>query len=219
MARRNIDVYYDVARRALLTATDTIARDTEYPYLYFTEKPLVRLRLVSGAVATPYTFLSSDMSYVVSIDGDYDTTKQPYVRSVEEDINVAGDWGDASPEAGKFSIRLNSNTASAATALGTTSEVNGSRMEFKGYKDGDLIFALAFPFRFFNLMDPQVVSLETLDAFYAVVDDRYVRKNTEGANWRVAPDGKTIELFDPIDGLFHPLVLNGGVIGIGEGVE
>jgi hypothetical protein len=211
-------VYYDVARRALLSATGAIARDTEYPYLYFTEKPLVRLRLVDGDKAIAYTGLSSGMSFVVSIDADYDVTKEPYVRSVDEDINVEGDWDDVDVEAGKLSIRLNSNTVTAQDALGTSAEASGSRLEFKGYLDGDLIFAVSFPFRFFNLMDPRITSLDNLDAFYAVIDSRYIRKNTEGANWRVAPDGKTVELFDSTDGFFYPLVLNNGVIGRGEAV-
>lgn len=46
----------------------------------------------------------------------------------------------------------------------------------------------------------------------------YVKKNAAGSNMRVSVDGTRWEIYDPADGLFHPLILNAGVLGVGEGV-
>jgi hypothetical protein len=221
--RRTIDIYYDVTGKCLLSSTGEIARESDYPYVYFTEEPLVRLRLVSGSIDDSYTGLSSDLSFVASVANDYTHSSAPIARSVgATDINQTGDWDeieDSNYVYDKFAIRLNLNTETAETAVGATSEAKNAKMEFKAYSEGKLVFAISFPMRVFNLMDPSIVSLATLDDMVIPLDDRYVKKNNEGANWRIAADGSAIELFDDVDGLFHPLILSGGVLGQGEGRE
>ena len=175
MERRTISIIYDVTGKRLLSPTGETARESEYPYLYFTEKPLVLLTLVDGTVSTPYLGLTGDLSFIASIDNNYDRNQDPLTRSVDDDINVAGDWDEVEDSSGftfdKFSIRVNASTSSLEEIIGTTAEAKNAKMEFKAYSGQDLIFAIAFPFRVYNLMDVEVEPLIALTGLNYFIKD------------------------------------------------
>lgn len=175
MERRIISVIYDVTGKRLLSPTGESARENEYPFLYFTEKPLVRLTLVDGALGVPYLGLIGDLTFTASIDNNYDRNVDPLTRSVDDDINVPGDWDEVEDSSGfeydKFAIRVNASTESLEVAIGTSAEAKNAKMEFKAYSGEDLLFAISFPFRVYNLMDVSVEPLVTLAGLNYFIKD------------------------------------------------
>lgn len=115
-SRRQIDVWYDKDGDRLL---DESGRTINPPVLYYGEQGLLLLRVVKSDL-TAYDGFASDDVFSAAIDTGPGLETAPMVATAAAAINVAGDWADADPTAGKFSIRLDAYTTPFDTAIGTS---------------------------------------------------------------------------------------------------
>ena len=72
---REIDVYYDVVNDELYKddgeGAGLILTDREIPFLYYKEKPMIHLQLVTDVALTPYADLDDTWNANVVIDNDF----------------------------------------------------------------------------------------------------------------------------------------------------
>lgn len=162
MARkRYIDIYYNVTDGVLQDATGVELASSLTPYIHYQEKPMVRLQLVTDSSNTAYTELSeSSGDYTVSIviDSDFDSASDPYCRTIDSSINVAGEWksdGNADIGQGEFSIPLDGNNTDFNSRIGTARAKTDTLFEIQLRDAGDstIIAAFRFPFFCLGLMD------------------------------------------------------------------
>jgi hypothetical protein len=116
--------------------------------------------LVVDAALTPVSVLDDTLTFKAVVDDDFDSNSDPWIRASNADINVNGDWDEstgavgANEAAGRFSIRLNADTAAYETGIGTSRIKEGTRFGFYAYDGATLIFGVDFAFSCKNVMDP-----------------------------------------------------------------
>lgn len=214
MARRNIDVYFDMQRSLLLTSTGSNITDVQLPRIYYQEKPLLRVTFVSGNVSTPYTGFDTGQTFSAAIATDWLHETAPVCRSSHSDINVVGDWGDASITGGKFSVRIDANTSEYATMVNGV-QYKSAWFEFKAFDtDGDLQVSALFSLNAYNLLDPTSSPDPNVSENFGPYDSRYVGRNFSGANYRTSPDGKALQLWDADMAQWRSLLITGGTLGL-----
>lgn len=158
MSRRVQPVYWDVVNQKLYDSTSAAIRAERVPYIIFREKIIVELHLVTDSALTPYTEQSDSWTYTASLDSDYDHTTAVMCKTLDADINKAGDWspdssGQATASEGEFSIRLDADTSSFQSKVGTLPEVRGTLLELLGWDGTTLVSAIRFRFRALNIID------------------------------------------------------------------
>jgi len=132
MARRTMDIWFNVNTGTLLDSAGNELRTSSYPYIYFKEKPLLRLRLVVNNGLTEYTYMSATDSITVIIDNDYDRTTNEICKTYNTVINQPGDWtsgGTADKTLGQLSIPLDGDTSAFDTKIGKSKELSDCFME------------------------------------------------------------------------------------------
>jgi hypothetical protein len=120
---------------------------------------------VDGSINNPIEVFDGTETFTASVDSDFDHSTDPMCKTLDANINKVGDWyGDqgssgggtqADPTTGEFSIRLDANNSSYQDKISTDSEENSTLFELLAYEagTGDLIYAIQFDFRCFNIID------------------------------------------------------------------
>jgi len=152
---RQIEIYYDVENRKLKDSAFNVLNEQTYPIIYFEEQPIAQVQLLNGD-NSDYTQLTGALSFSAVIDDDFDSEDDAYTKTLNENINVSGDWksgGDADYTQGEISIKLDANNTNYETKIGT-SRKNKAYMEIQ-VKDtgGDLVAVFEFPHICYNLRD------------------------------------------------------------------
>lgn len=113
---RPIDVYYDIENRIVVDSISNLkSKKKILPAIYYGERVLLRLHLLTPGSDSYnyYTGLPAEAVFTAYLNDtvlDTSETFTPMCLAVNSDINVEGDWSEASPSAGKLSIRLDANT-------------------------------------------------------------------------------------------------------------
>ena len=171
---RIVTIYYDVNENVLRNSSGEQIRKEEYPFIIYKEKPIVNLYLVTDSSLTAYTGLGAvGEVYSASIDSDFDHSTGLMCKTLDANINKAGDWqddsdGTADPGEGEFSIRLNANNSTFQTKVGTSEEKTNTVFELQAFDSagGDLIFVRQIPFRCYNIVDDDGSVPPGLDSQY-----------------------------------------------------
>ncbi len=161
MNRRIVDLWYDVENRMLITENGTSQEAAPTPYVFFKENILIRLRLMKYDVTTSayiaYTDLAATDVFSFALDDDYDYTSELWIKENNSSINVAGDWesgGTADPTLGEISIRIDMNTTSIESALGTTSAIAGiAELQIRPLGEIAISGCMSWAMSVFNLVD------------------------------------------------------------------
>jgi hypothetical protein len=159
MSKRIIDIWWDVVIRAHYDSAEPGNRlnAPAYPGIWYKEKPLVRLRLVTDAAKTAYTDLSAAYTYSAAVDSDWNSATDPMCKTLDANINVTGDWesgGTADPALGQFSIRLDADNTEFRDKIGTDESIQISGMDLYAFEGTDRGFITSMPFYCFNVRDP-----------------------------------------------------------------
>lgn len=191
MAQRIMEFWWNLVDRQYQDALGTPINLQQYPWIIYKEKPMARLHLVTDTSNTPYGGLSAAYTYQAAVDDDFDHASVVMCKTLNADINVPSDWGSIAPAAGRFAIRLDADTATFDTALGTEQERRACWFELQGFEDGtgDIIFVAQMPFRCYNLVDDGgAVPPEPTEDYYikAESDARYASKTY----WEHFTDGE-----------------------------
>jgi len=133
MARREIDILFDVDNRRQIDSAGSLANPQS---VFYREQPLIRLTLVRSDL-TAYTGLPADGTFSACLDNNFDSTDTLMAKTLDAGINVPGDWADADPAAGKISIRLDCKTASYKAKVGTAERLTTTKLELQGYESGE----------------------------------------------------------------------------------
>ena len=213
MSRRTIDIYYDVVSNVLRNSSGARLNQRLYEFVIYKEKPLVRLRLVTDEDLTAYTAFDASMTYSAAIDKDFDHDSALMCKTLNADINRPSDWGDADAATGKFSIRIDANTARYAAVLATAEKKSASMLELQAFDvNGDLVGVVRFPFITYNLMDDNgsVPPAATEDYYTKTESDaRFVRKTANQQRFKV--ESNYFRLWNPDAGDFYAIELRGPV--------
>lgn len=167
---RYIDIYWDVIANVHRNSSGDEVKKNYYPYMFFKEEVIVNLWLVIDSSLTAFTDLDGTEQYGASINHTF-TRQAIMVQTLDAGINVAGDFignssGDADPNNGEFSIRLNGNTANFETAVGTSDpEKKNTKLELRAMNaSGQIVFVTQMPFRAYNLIDDESSTPSTLSS-------------------------------------------------------
>jgi hypothetical protein len=133
MARREIDITYDVDNRRQIDSAGALADPKS---VFYREQPLIRLTLVRSDL-TAYTGLPASGTFTASLDNNFNTADALMAKTLDAGINVSGDWADVDPANGKVSIRLDCKTASYKTKIGTSEKLTNTKLELQGYEVGE----------------------------------------------------------------------------------
>jgi hypothetical protein len=214
MNRRIIEIYYDINNKRFYDASGNIQDSGSYPYIYFQEKPLVQLHLVTNQALAAYTGLTGGESFEAVIEYDFATGTTPLCRTYNSDINLAGDWAATDATQGKLSVRLDASNTRFQEVIGTSAEKSGTQFELVARNiSGDVVFVVRFLFRCYNLMslgtqDPPAPESE----YYKKdeVDAQFMANRANGQGFRKGESG-FLEMYFP-DGKWYrqtPLIVNG----------
>lgn len=213
MARRLVDIYFDVDQGILLNSSGGPAGESQIPRIYYQEEPLFLIRFVKGSLTAPYTGLSVSQTFGAAIASDWSHATAPMCRTLHADINVAGDWAEADLTQGKMSIRLNARTEEYRNVIDGVSNVS-AWFEFKAYdSEGDLQVVFMFNLFAYNLLDP-LSSAEPVIEGWTAFDARYVQRNFAGANHRIKSDGTAIQIWDADMGKWRSILISGGALSL-----
>ncbi len=166
MAKKRIfTVWYDVVNKVIRGSDGSELGKNDYPYIVFREKPLMNLHLVTDDQLTAYADFEGDEVFSAAIDDDFDHSDAVMCKSDNTQINISGDWGgdssgDASSENGEFSIRLDANTTSFQTKIGTNKELRTAYFELLAFdgSDGTMIASFQMEFNTRNILDDEGTS-------------------------------------------------------------
>lgn len=166
---RTIVLYYDVNEDVLRDSDGNALNSNQYPFIYYKERPMVHLLLVTDSALTPYTALSDGDDASVVIDADYNDVTDPYCDTDDALINVVGEWksgGDADKSAGEFSIPLDADNSAFDDAVGASYQIKTTQLELQIWDSSDLQAVFWIPFFIKNLMDRGGVSPEPAGSYY-----------------------------------------------------
>jgi len=161
---REMEIWYNVTDGVLLDSSGTPVRSTRNPYIIFRELMLVKLHLVTDNDFTEFTDWSAADTFVAVIDYDFDHSTDVMCKTLDANINKAGDWNQsdsssaavadgADEDLGRFSIRLDANNSRFETVLGTAASRSGSQLELQAWEAGVLVGVVRMPFNTLNIMD------------------------------------------------------------------
>lgn len=194
---RIVDVYYDVIAGCLRDSAGIALRRESYPYVYYKEQILIRLRLVINSTLAPFTDLTAAMPCSAAIDKTYSTTT-PMIKTANSGINVPLDWSSASKPTGMLSIRIDANTTEFHTAIAANAELTNTYFELQAFDPaGTLAAIFQMPFRCLNIIDDNGATptpAPTLGTF------QFFQRDSDGA-WClriVSPNGDTLRTFEPM---------------------
>lgn len=152
MARRVIDLYYDVNQKLLRNSSGKVLSSLLYPHVTRLEDVLFRVRLVTNANLTAYTGISASDTITATIDVDraIDESDEFMAYAGASSVNVDGDWvGDSSGDdqasvaEGEITIRMDMDTSRAATVFSTKEAVLNGVLEIR-VQDGSSSGANSF---------------------------------------------------------------------------
>lgn len=162
--RRLVDVYWDVVNRVIRDVSGEEIRERLYPYITFREEVIINLHLVTdnSDPGTKYTgaagLIGGSTTFQATIDDDFDHSSVVMCKATDSAINVATEWntsgGNADPLVGEFSIRINGDTSTFQTAVGSGREAKNVLLELQ-IKDGAgaICWSDRIPFRGLNIQD------------------------------------------------------------------
>jgi hypothetical protein len=145
MARRQIEVYFDVDNNRLIDSGGLLASP---PSINYKEQPLLLLHLVRADL-TAYTGLLATDVFTAAIDNDFDGTTDLMCLTSNSGINVPGDWASVSVAGGKLSIRLDAFTATFKSKLGTSSQLTNTYFELQAVPLGETYLSSIFRFQIY----------------------------------------------------------------------
>jgi len=158
MAKRIIDIYFNVLTKRHQNSSGEALAEADYPSIQYTEKPLVRCNLVIDNSNTPFTDLAGTETFSAAIDNDFSHADDPMCKTLNANINVGGDWsagGTADPTQGQVSVRLDADNTAYQTAIASSKRLRGCWFEIKALEagTGDLIASFLMPFKCYNILD------------------------------------------------------------------
>ncbi len=199
--KRLIEIWWDMVLNTHLDSNGNAVTKDEWPFIYYKEKPLVNLHLISPTAdnpLNPYTELSNGLTFTASIDNDYDHNTDLMCKTTGSGINQAGDWdgGTADYTQGQLSIRLNANNSFYQSKISTNQEKRNTYFELLGY-DGtaEITVVIQMPFRTFNIIDDDGATPEE------VVEALYIEEYEQGGAKCLRfknSDGITLETMCPV---------------------
>jgi len=184
MARRPIDIYYDVINRVLRDASGNVLRKEKYEGMSYKENILLRLNLVKDASLTAYTEISPSATFEATVDDDFLSSDAPMVGTLNADINLVADWASVNVATGKLCIRLNGFTTPYKTKISSLEELSNTKFEIRVVEGGIYTGKFRFPFRCYGtLADDGTTPPEPAEDFYTKTesDSRYeqIQKGTQ----------------------------------------
>lgn len=159
MSKRKQKIYWDLDNQALTDSSGVSLRsESQYPYIFYKENPEFEVHLLSdneGDSSGKYDDLTDSMWFSICIDDDYDhdhddsSNAGPLCKVTDSDID------QSSITDGVLSFTMNGNTSQLGDVLGTSKEVNNTRLEILGYgSQMTLEFVARIPIICKNIMDP-----------------------------------------------------------------
>lgn len=155
--RRIMEICWDVVNKTFRDFTTGAELGTEaHPaYIYYHEKPLMRLKLVKDAALTACTDYT-DLSLYAILKESYDRTLAPLCENLAETINVAGDWvsnGTANQALGQFTFQMNGFTVPFRDRASTNYNIRDSYFTLFGLTTscGDIVNINEFPMDALNI--------------------------------------------------------------------
>ncbi len=152
MARRIIEIFFDINRAALRDSKGQLLRIENFPFITFRANPIVNLQLVTDSSNTAFTGLGASQVYIAAIDDDFDSATALMVQTLNAGINAAGHFtsnssGNANPLQGQVSIKLNANTTGFQSKIGTKAKLLTTGLELI-VKDGSDVIEHVFSIPF-----------------------------------------------------------------------
>ena len=153
---RQIEIYYDVDNDILRDEDGNQINSQLYPFIYFEENAIAQVQL-QNADGTDYTKLSGTYSVSATIDNDFDADDDALCKTLNANINVAGDWksgGNANIANGEISIRLDADNTNYETKIGSSKKLNAFlEIQVRDSGDDSLTAVFEFPYECRNLRD------------------------------------------------------------------
>lgn len=201
MAKRTVTIFWDVVAQVHLDANGNQLRRNKQPFIFFREQPIAHVHLVTDGDLTKFTDIGASDAFSAAIDDNFDHTDALMVKTVDSEINVAGEWesaGTADPTQGEFSIRLNANNDNFETKIGTISEKIGTKLEIQATApSAELSTVIQMPFRALNIVDDDgLTPVELVQALFieSITDPATLKKGLRFIN----ADGEILqEMFPP----------------------
>lgn len=200
--RRIIEMYYDVNAQVLRNSpSGEEVRIALLPYISFREKVIVNLQLVIDSDLSPFTELDEGgLQFEASVDKTF-MSGSLMCKTLDSGINQEGDWtvtsdDTADPSQGQISIRLNANTSSFQSRIGTLAELPSTQMELQ-VKDSEdnVVFNFRMPLRCLGVLnDSGLVPTELSDNFQWFTDPVTGKQCLRLVN----DDGEVLEVFRPM---------------------
>lgn len=197
MSRRKFDIYYDVNARIYRNSTGNPLRRENFPYIYFRERPIVNLHLVTDSSATAYTSLTASQTFQGAVDNAF-TSAALMCKTLNAGINVAGDWGatgTADPTAGELSIKLNADTTGFQTKISTYAELPGTELEIIAKAaDNSIDEVFRMPIKTLGLMNDSGAIPSVISDNWEWFTDAATGKQCA---WVMNDDGEVMETLTP----------------------
>lgn len=214
MAKRVLDVYYDVQEKALVDeSTGNRIPSASWPELNYTEKCILNLHLVDGDPTTPYTGLDGTESFSFAVDDDFDADSTVMCRTANSGINGIGDWyaGEdsssggiqADPLLGEVSVEIDCNTTQYRDALGVNEKRN-AWMELKVYDGSDVIQVFRWKIVAYGLIDPAGAnpgSVSSSGSGTSTIASGVAEHTVSGLGLSYSPSSVVVSVEKPIGGL------------------
>jgi len=190
MAKRAIDVYWDVVENIHRDASGSEIKKNEFPFVRYKEQVIVSLRLVTDGDNTAFTGLDGTEEYGASLAADF-AHDAIMAKTLDAGINVAGEWngdssGTADPTQGEFAIEIDADTNNFNTQIGTVEEKKNGVFELRAL-DGSssIVFTVQMPFRLLNILDddssePTAQSTWGLEEFEEAGEKKIRLRNSDG---------------------------------------
>lgn len=152
MARRVIDVYWDVNEGLYRSASGKVLSSLRWPTITYLEDVLFRIRLVTNGALAQYTGIESGAAITATLDVDRGISSSSgfIAYAPIANVNVDGDWvGDSSGDdqadesVGEITVRIDTDTSRAATVFSTDEGVLYGWLELRvedSASSGALVF-------------------------------------------------------------------------------
>lgn len=140
MDNRIIPIVYDLDLKGWATDGGSALRAELNPRLYLNEYPYLNITFKKNG--NPYAMPSSGVNYLITVDNDYETSTDPYMKLGTAAVNEANSWreNDGSfrnpvPGNGEMTIALTGAQADFLTRIGSASADENTKIEIQ-LRDG-----------------------------------------------------------------------------------
>ena len=120
---RQIPIYVNASTGKQISASGSSISNASYPSVYIGEEIIFCLTFTDSN-SNPYEFLASETFQLTINNSYYSSTNTPMAFSNNDYFNVPGDWTSVAPTSGMISARVNCNSSSFSTKLGTSASLN-----------------------------------------------------------------------------------------------